>query len=31
MKVDLFGPGWDFWAATAEPMAAVQARVGLAA
>ena len=30
MKVDLFGPAWDFWAATRQPIAAVRARIGLA-
>jgi hypothetical protein len=30
MKVDLFGPAWDFWAATREPIDAVRARIGLA-
>ena len=29
MKVDLFGPGFDFWAATREPIEAVRARVGI--
>jgi tellurite resistance protein len=29
MKVDLFGPDWDFWAATAQPVDAVRARIGL--
>jgi hypothetical protein len=31
MKVDLFGPEWDFWAATREPIDAVRARIGLTA
>ncbi len=31
MKVDLFGPSWDFWAATGEPIEAVRTRVGVAA
>jgi ubiquinone biosynthesis protein Coq4 len=26
MKVDLFGPSWDFWAATREPIESVRAR-----
>jgi tellurite resistance protein len=30
MKVDLFGPDWDFWAASREPIGAVRARVGIA-
>jgi hypothetical protein len=29
MKVDLFGPDWDFWAATAQPVDAVRAHIGL--
>jgi hypothetical protein len=29
MKVDLFGPGFDFWAATREPIETVRARVGV--
>lgn len=29
VKVDLFDPSWDFWAATREPIAAVRARIGL--
>lgn len=29
MKVDLFGPAWDFWAATAQPVDTVRARIGL--
>ena len=29
MKVDLFGPDWDFWAATAQPVDTVRARIGL--
>jgi hypothetical protein len=29
MKVDLFDPAWDFWAATREPIEAVRARVGV--
>jgi hypothetical protein len=28
-KVDLFGPAWDFWAATARPIAAVRSDVGI--
>ena len=31
MKVDLFGPAWDFWAATRDPIAAVRARIGITA
>jgi len=31
MKVDLFGPEWDFWAATREPIETVRARIGLTA
>jgi len=31
MKVDLFGPEWDFWAATREPIDAVRAQIGLTA
>jgi hypothetical protein len=31
MKVDLFGPAWDFWAATREPTEQVRTRVGLVA
>jgi tellurite resistance protein len=31
MKVDLFDPEWDFWAATREPIDAVRARIGLTA
>ena len=31
MQVDLFGPAWDFWAATRDPIAAVVARTGLTA
>jgi hypothetical protein len=30
VKVDLFDPSWDFWAATREPIDALRARVGLA-
>ena len=30
VKVDLFDPSWDFWAATREPMDAFRARIGLA-
>ena len=30
MKVDLFGPSWNFWAATVEPIELVRAQVGLA-
>jgi hypothetical protein len=29
MKVDLFDPAWDFWAATREPIEAVRARIGV--
>jgi hypothetical protein len=29
MKVDLFGAGWDFWAATAQPIDSVRAHIGL--
>jgi tellurite resistance protein len=29
MKVDLFGPSWDFWAATGEPIEALRMRIGL--
>ncbi len=29
MKVDLFGPSRDFWAATREPIETVRARIGL--
>jgi hypothetical protein len=29
MKLDLFGPAWDFWAATREPIEAVRTRIGL--
>ena len=31
MKVDLFGPEWDFWAATREPIESVRAHIGLTA
>jgi hypothetical protein len=31
MTVDLFGPSWDFWAATREPIESVRARVGITA
>jgi hypothetical protein len=31
MKVDLFDPSWDFWAATREPIASVRARIGMTA
>jgi tellurite resistance protein len=31
MKVDLFGPGWDFWAATREPIELVRGRIGIVA
>jgi hypothetical protein len=31
MKIDLFGPEFDFWAATPEPIEAVRARIGLTA
>ena len=31
MKVDLFGPAWDFWAATRDPIAAVRTRIGITA
>jgi hypothetical protein len=29
MQVDLFGPAWDFWAATPEPIDSVRTRIGL--
>jgi ubiquinone biosynthesis protein Coq4 len=29
MQVDLFGPAWDFWAATREPIEALRTRLGL--
>jgi hypothetical protein len=29
MKVDLFDPSWDFWAATREPIATVRSRIGM--
>lgn len=29
VKVDLFDPSWDFWAATREPIDAVRSRIGL--
>jgi ubiquinone biosynthesis protein Coq4 len=29
-KIDLFGPAWDFWAATGCPIAMVRAQVGIA-
>jgi len=29
MKVDLFDPSWDFWAATREPIETVRAQIGL--
>jgi hypothetical protein len=29
MKVDLFDPKWDFWAATREPFDALRLRLGL--
>lgn len=29
MKVDLFGPSWEFWSATTERIEAVRARIGL--
>jgi hypothetical protein len=29
MKVDLFGPSWDFWAAAQRPIADVRREVGL--
>jgi hypothetical protein len=29
MKVDLFGPDWDFWAATTRPIDTVRAHIGL--
>ena len=29
VKVDLFDPSWDFWAATREPIDAVRAKIGL--
>jgi ubiquinone biosynthesis protein Coq4 len=31
MKVDLFGPEWDFWAATREPIETVRSRIGVTA
>jgi tellurite resistance protein len=31
MTVDLFGPAWDFWAATRDPIAAVRTRIGITA
>ena len=31
MKVDLFGPKWDFWAATRDPIDEVRARIGITA
>jgi hypothetical protein len=31
MKVNLFGPAWDFWAATREPIEPLRARIGLTA
>jgi ubiquinone biosynthesis protein Coq4 len=31
IKVDLFDPSWDFWAATREPVASVRARIGMTA
>ena len=31
MQVDLFGPAWDFWAATRDPIAAVRTRIGITA
>jgi hypothetical protein len=31
MKVDLFDPEWDFWAATHEPIETVRAHIGLTA
>jgi hypothetical protein len=29
MQIDLFGPDWDFWAATREPIEAVRAHIGI--
>ena len=31
MKVDLFGPNWDFWTEARRPLAEVRARVGVSA
>lgn len=31
MKVDLFDPSWDFWAATGEPIATVRSQIGMTA
>jgi hypothetical protein len=31
MKIDLFGPQWDFWAATSEPIDALRTRIGVTA
>ncbi len=31
MKIDLFGPNWDFWTETRRPIAEVRARVGITA
>lgn len=31
MTIDLFGPDWDFWAATREPIDSLRARVGVTA
>ena len=31
MTIDLFGPAWDFWAATREPIDALRTRVGVTA
>ncbi len=31
MKIDLFGPQWDFWAATREPIDTVRTRIGVTA
>lgn len=31
MKVDLFDPSWDFWAATGEPIATVRSQIGMIA
>jgi len=30
VKVDLFDPSWDFWAATREPIGALRTKIGLA-
>jgi hypothetical protein len=31
MKIDLFGPQWDYWAATSEPIDALRTRIGVTA